>query len=189
MPQPSGKAIAINSVTPAAGSGNKEFTISFANQTTPGTYTIMIAAYSSNGTALTNATSTDANCSGATCIAIQNLQHDPIISPCHPLSSRPCRIWSASRSRRATGRWRKPRRELARDISIIAIVQLCALGYGTVSLWNGRPAGNDPWDAWTLEWATTSPPPSYNFEEIPTVHSRRPLWDLKHPDDPDWQYE
>jgi cytochrome c oxidase subunit I len=58
-----------------------------------------------------------------------------------------------------------------------------------VSLWNGRPAGPDPWDAWTLEWATTSPPPAYNFEVIPIVHSRRPLWDLKHPDDPDWQYE
>jgi cytochrome c oxidase subunit 1 len=57
------------------------------------------------------------------------------------------------------------------------------------SLWKGRPAGNDPWDAWTLEWSTTSPPPSYNFETIPTVHSRRPLWDVKHPDDPDWQYE
>ena len=57
------------------------------------------------------------------------------------------------------------------------------------SLWNGKPAGDDPWDAWTLEWATTSPPPAYNFETIPTVHSRRPLWDLKHPDDPDWQYE
>lgn len=53
----------------------------------------------------------------------------------------------------------------------------------------GRPAGDDPWDAWTLEWATTSPPPSYNFESIPVAHSRRPLWDLKHPDDPDWQYE
>jgi cytochrome c oxidase subunit 1 len=58
-----------------------------------------------------------------------------------------------------------------------------------VSLWKGKPAGDDPWDAWTLEWATTSPPPSYNFETIPTVHSRRPLWDLKHPDDPDWKYE
>lgn len=57
------------------------------------------------------------------------------------------------------------------------------------SLWWGKPAGDDPWDAWTLEWATTSPPPSYNFEVIPTVHSRRPLWDLKHPDDPDWQYD
>ena len=57
------------------------------------------------------------------------------------------------------------------------------------SLWKGRPAGDDPWDAWTLEWATTSPPPSYNFADIPTVRSRRPLWDLKHPDDPDWKYE
>ncbi|HEV3260005.1 MAG TPA: cbb3-type cytochrome c oxidase subunit I, partial [Gemmataceae bacterium] len=58
-----------------------------------------------------------------------------------------------------------------------------------VSLWKGKPAGDNPWDAWTLEWATTSPPPAYNFETIPAVHSRRPLWDLKHPDDPDWQYE
>jgi cytochrome c oxidase subunit 1 len=58
-----------------------------------------------------------------------------------------------------------------------------------ISLRHGRPAGDDPWDAWTLEWATTSPPPSYNFETIPKVASRRPLWDLKHPDDPDWRYE
>jgi cytochrome c oxidase subunit I len=58
-----------------------------------------------------------------------------------------------------------------------------------VSLRWGSPAGDDPWDAWTLEWSTTSPPPAYNFETIPTVHSRRPLWDLKHPEDPDWRYE
>lgn len=57
------------------------------------------------------------------------------------------------------------------------------------SLKSGKPAGDDPWDAWTLEWATTSPPPSYNFDVIPTVRSRRPLWDEKHPDDPDWEYE
>jgi cytochrome c oxidase subunit 1 len=56
------------------------------------------------------------------------------------------------------------------------------------SLRHGRPAGDDPWDAWTLEWSTTSPPPAYNFAAVPTVHSRRPLWDLKHPDDPDWRY-
>jgi cytochrome c oxidase subunit I len=53
----------------------------------------------------------------------------------------------------------------------------------------GTPAGSDPWDAWTLEWATTSPPPEYNFAVTPTVHSRRPLWDVKHPDDPDSKYE
>jgi len=53
----------------------------------------------------------------------------------------------------------------------------------------GAVAGNDPWDAWTLEWATSSPPPPYNFAEQPVVGSRRPLWDLKHPEDPDWHYE
>ena len=58
-----------------------------------------------------------------------------------------------------------------------------------VSYWRGKVAGDDPWDAWTLEWATSSPPPVYNFEELPEVHSRRPLWDVKHPDDPDWEYE
>jgi cytochrome c oxidase subunit 1 len=53
----------------------------------------------------------------------------------------------------------------------------------------GKEAGHDPWDAWTLEWATTSPPPAYNFAVEPTVNSRRPLWDLKHPEDPDSDYE
>jgi cytochrome c oxidase subunit 1 len=54
---------------------------------------------------------------------------------------------------------------------------------------HGQEAGNDPWDAWTLEWSTPSPPPAYNFAEDPVVRSRRPLWDLKHPQDPDWKYE
>ena len=57
------------------------------------------------------------------------------------------------------------------------------------SFLRGEVAGSDPWDAWTLEWSTTSPPPVYNYAVIPTVRSRRPLWDLKHPDDPDWRYE
>jgi cytochrome c oxidase subunit 1 len=58
-----------------------------------------------------------------------------------------------------------------------------------VSLRRGERAGSDPWDAWTLEWATASPPPAYNFETLPVVASRRPLWDLKHPDDPDGPHE
>ena len=57
------------------------------------------------------------------------------------------------------------------------------------SMAKGEVAGNDPWDAWTLEWSTTSPPPEYDFATIPVVQSRRPLWDLKHPEDPDWKYE
>jgi cytochrome c oxidase subunit I len=57
------------------------------------------------------------------------------------------------------------------------------------SYFRGRPADRDPWDAWTLEWACASPPPVYNFAIIPEVQSRRPLWDFKHPEDPDWKYE
>ncbi len=74
--------------------------------------------------------------------------------------------------------------------AFVQVPSFALLVYNLIaSLWIGKPAGDDPWDAWTLEWATTSPPPSYNFEEVPTVRSRRPLWDLKHPDDPDWKYE
>jgi cytochrome c oxidase subunit 1 len=57
------------------------------------------------------------------------------------------------------------------------------------SLRSGRVAGPDPWDAWTLEWSTSSPPPSENFPRIPTCTSARPLWDRKHPEDPDSHYE
>ena len=57
------------------------------------------------------------------------------------------------------------------------------------SYFKGPKAGNDPWDAWTLEWSVSSPPPAYNFASIPVVESRRPLWDLKHPEDPDSRYE
>src|SRR6202166_3230462 len=58
-----------------------------------------------------------------------------------------------------------------------------------ISYFKGTKAGNDPWDAWTLEWSVSSPPPEYNFASLPSVSSRRPLWDLKHPEDPDSRYE
>jgi len=73
---------------------------------------------------------------------------------------------------------------------LFQIAAMLFLAWNIVTaLRRGAPAGDDPWDAWTLEWSTTSPPPEYNFEVIPTVRSRRPLWDLKHPEDPDWKYE
>ncbi len=78
-------------------------------------------------------------------------------------------------------------------VSAGAVVQaaglLCFVYNLVISHYKGKPAGHDPWDAWTLEWSTTSPPPDYNFAVLPTVKSRRPLWDLKHPEDPDSDYE
>jgi cytochrome c oxidase subunit I len=45
------------------------------------------------------------------------------------------------------------------------------------SLKVGATAGDNPWDAPSLEWSVSSPPPSYNFAVIPTVASRHPLWE------------
>ena len=53
------------------------------------------------------------------------------------------------------------------------------LVYGAGLAWGlrrGRPAGADPWGADSLEWATASPPPSYNHAPLPVVSSRHPLW-------------
>ncbi|MDQ2965032.1 MAG: cbb3-type cytochrome c oxidase subunit I, partial [Chloroflexota bacterium] len=49
-----------------------------------------------------------------------------------------------------------------------------------VSLRSGEVAGDDPWEGNTLEWATTSPPPPYNFDRLPEIRSERPLFDLRH---------
>jgi heme/copper-type cytochrome/quinol oxidase subunit 1 len=51
------------------------------------------------------------------------------------------------------------------------------------SLLRGPAAGPNPWDAPTLEWATSSPPPPYNFEVLPSVGSRHPLWEGRLPDE------
>ncbi|MGN6468760.1 MAG: cytochrome c oxidase subunit I [Rhizobiaceae bacterium] len=45
-----------------------------------------------------------------------------------------------------------------------------------LSLRGGRIAGDNPWGAETLEWATTSPPPPYNFPRLPVVTHRDVLW-------------
>jgi cytochrome c oxidase subunit 1 len=46
-----------------------------------------------------------------------------------------------------------------------------------VSMRAGALAGDNPWAAETLEWSTTSPPPSYNFHNLPVVQGRYPLWE------------
>jgi len=63
---------------------------------------------------------------------------------------------------------------------------------GLVLVWNlaaslrrGPVAGDNPWKAWTLEWAGPSPPPHENFHALPPILSRRPLWDEANPERPD----
>ncbi|MEX0952964.1 MAG: hypothetical protein WDZ26_03950, partial [Nitriliruptoraceae bacterium] len=52
---------------------------------------------------------------------------------------------------------------------------------------HGAPAGDDPWDARTLEWLTASPPKHHNFDTIPTVTDRDEFWHRKYAEDDDGQ--
>ncbi len=61
---------------------------------------------------------------------------------------------------------------------IMGISVLVFLANIVYALRRGENAGDNPWDAWTLEWATTSPPSAHNFEKVPPIRGRRPLWDL-----------
>jgi len=78
-------------------------------------------------------------------------------------------------------------------MNMVSTIGVFFMGAGSlVMIWNiahsffrGKVAGDNPWDAWTLEWATTSPPPHENFLALPPIHSRRPLWDIANPDRPD----
>jgi cytochrome c oxidase subunit I len=70
---------------------------------------------------------------------------------------------------------------------IIAAAILIFMVNFVKSLRQGQPAGNDPWDAFTLEWDTTSPPEPYNFKTQPVVRSRRPFYDKKNPETADWK--
>jgi cytochrome c oxidase subunit 1 len=63
---------------------------------------------------------------------------------------------------------------------LIAASMLPFLWNVFLSLRSGEVAGDDPWEANTLEWATTSPPPPYNFDHLPEIRSERPLFDLRH---------
>jgi cytochrome c oxidase subunit I+III len=64
---------------------------------------------------------------------------------------------------------------------LIALAMLVFIGNVLRSLRHGASAGDNPWSAATLEWATSSPPPPYNFVRPPVVASRDPLWDDKGP--------
>ena len=77
-----------------------------------------------------------------------------------------------------------------RPLFITAFIGLLVAGGGAVTqVWQvivsirerkkNQAVHGDPWNGRTLEWATSSPPPPYNFAIIPTVHSHETFWDMK----------
>ena len=90
------------------------------------------------------------------------------------LEGMPRRIWTYSNAA-----WATTNMIITISSFLIAISVLLFL-VNIVRSWNhGEVAGNDPWQGNTLEWATTSPPPPYNFERVPPVRSFMPLRDLR----------
>ena len=104
---------------------------------------------------------------------------------CSPVSTWPsfrCTRWVCSGTpRRSTPQGRT----WAGVINLIVSIGAFLFAFGillfladiALSLKRGKPAGDNPWDAATLEWATPSPPPTYNFAVIPIINSRHPLWE------------
>ncbi len=68
---------------------------------------------------------------------------------------------------------------LVESIGVVIVATGLVLFFISVvrTIRSGPPAGDNPWGASTLEWSIASPPPAYNFEVIPTVRSRDPLWE------------
>jgi len=62
---------------------------------------------------------------------------------------------------------------------LMAVTVIGFLGLLALSLRGDRTVGDDPWDAQTIEWTTTSPAPRDNFVDVPVVNSAEPLLDLK----------
>ncbi len=64
-------------------------------------------------------------------------------------------------------------------IGCATIFQVVQIVVSVMQRKHNRDTTGDPWNGRTLEWATSSPPPFYNFAVIPEVHSRDAFWEMK----------
>jgi cytochrome c oxidase subunit 1 len=80
-----------------------------------------------------------------------------------------------------TAGWTGPNLLATAGTLLLALGVITVIVNIAVSLRRKVVAGDDPWDANSLEWATSSPPPQHNFEHLPRIRSERPAHDLHHP--------
>ncbi len=80
--------------------------------------------------------------------------------------------------------WQNMNRLSSIGAAVIALSFVAFVVNVIVMLKSPKTAGPNPWDAHTLEWFTTSPPPHHNFYALPAIKSERPTWDYFHPDAP-----
>ena len=108
---------------------------------------------------------------------VHRLQHD-LLPDAHP---GPRRDAPAHRRRtRSTAGWGQLNLLATIGSFVIAVSMLPFLWNVFISLRSGKHAGDDPWEGNTLEWATSSPPPPYNFDHLPPIRSERPVFDARH---------
>jgi cytochrome c oxidase subunit 1 len=80
--------------------------------------------------------------------------------------------------------WDTPNLVSSIGAGVLTIGVLTFLADVWISRRRRTPSGDDPWGGYSLEWATTSPPPEHNFSSMPRIRSERPAFDLHHPKEP-----
>jgi heme/copper-type cytochrome/quinol oxidase subunit 1 len=74
--------------------------------------------------------------------------------------------------------WDTPNLVATIGYAVLAAGVVVFLADVAISLLRRVPAGGDPWGGYSLEWATSSPPPEHNFERLPQIRSERPAYDV-----------